>query len=62
MIFGDTKSCFMTTVYLKEIPKDLVCFILKIQGDVKSQKGIGKYSQSKTILYIIKEYKKIIEK
>lgn len=52
----------MTTVYIKEIPKDLVCFILKMQGEIKSQKGIGKYSQSQTILHIIKEYKKITEK
>lgn len=62
MIFGHNKSLIMTTVYIKEIPKDLVCFILKMQGEIKSQKGIGKYSQSQTILHIIKEYKKITEK
>lgn len=52
----------MTAVYVKEIPADIAKFILKIQGEIKSQRGLGKYSQSQTILYILKEYKKSVEK
>ena len=51
----------MTTIYVKAIPEDLSKFILQTQGDIKVQKGLGKYSQSQSILHIIREYKKIKE-
>lgn len=49
----------MTTIYVKAIPEEIVDFILKIQGDIKRKKKVGKYSQSQTIIHIIGEYKKI---
>ena len=58
MIFDDTKSYSMTTVYLKAIPEDLAKHILKIQLELRTQKGINKYSQSQAILHIIREHKK----
>ena len=51
----------MTTVYVKGIPDDITKFILQVQGNIKSQKGVGKYSQSATIIHIIKEYKKTLK-
>jgi len=51
----------MTSIYLKNIPEDLAEFILKNQWDIKIKKKIGKYSQSQTVIHIIKEYKKIVE-
>lgn len=47
----------MTTIYLKDIPEDLVKHILKIQWDNKVKKGVGKYSQSKAVIQIIREHK-----
>lgn len=52
----------MIAVTVKAIPEELVKFILKVQGDIKMQKCVGKYSQSQTIIHIIKEYKKTTEK
>lgn len=37
-------------------------YILKVQGEIKSKKCLGKYSQQKTILFIIKDHKEIKEK
>jgi hypothetical protein len=45
-----------------DMPEDLKAFVLKVQGEVKSKKCLGKYSQQKTILHIIKEYKELREK
>lgn len=42
-----------------EIPPDIFTYVLKIQGEIKSQKGVGKYSQQKAILSIIKEHKEL---
>ena len=39
-----------------DVPPDIHSYVLKIQGDIKSKKGLGKYSQQKTILTIIKEH------
>lgn len=52
----------MTSIYLKAIPLDLVKFILQTQGNIKVQKGVGKYSQSQAVIHIVREYKKLIEK
>lgn len=52
----------MTTIYVKKITPDLAKFILQTQWEIKCQKGLGKYSQSQTIIHIIKEYKKNTEK
>lgn len=45
-----------------DVPSDLHSYILQVQGNIKSQKGIGKYSQQRVILTIIKEHKEFKEK
>jgi hypothetical protein len=52
----------MTAITVKGITEDVSKFILKIQGDLKSKKGVGKLHQGQAVIHIIKEYKKIIEK
>lgn len=52
----------MTTFYLKSVPENLVKLILKTQCDLKLKKGVAKYSQSKTIVYMLNEYSKTLEK
>ena len=47
----------MTSIYVKSIPEDLAKHILKIQLDNKIKKGICKYSQSQTVIQIIREHK-----
>lgn len=46
----------MRAIYLKNIPKDVAVFILKAQGEIKVKKGIGKYSQSATVVGMLQEY------
>jgi hypothetical protein len=62
IIFDYKQLSFMTTIMLKGIPEDLAKFILKIQWDLKVEKGRGQLHQSQAVLHIIKEYKKLIEK
>lgn len=38
------------------MPADVKKHILKIQGDIKTKKAIGQYSQLKTIFTIIREH------
>lgn len=52
----------MTTIYLKGIPEDVAKYILKIQWENKIKKGVGTYSQSQSVIQIIKEHKKQNEK
>lgn len=52
----------MTTILVKAIPEDLAKFVLKIQCDLKVEKGRTQLPQSQAVLHIIREYKKIIEK
>lgn len=52
----------MTSIYVKGIPEDLVKLILKTQGDIKSKKCVGKYSQSQTVIYLLNEYFKLVKK
>lgn len=44
-----------------ELPEDLKAFVLKVQGDIKSQKCLGKYSQQKTIIRMIRDYKDLLD-
>lgn len=46
----------MAAIYLKSIPKSVHEYLLKIQFDVKKQKGINQYSLSKIIYKIIEEH------
>lgn len=52
----------MSTLPLKNIPTDVKKYILKVQGDTKSKKGIASYSQVQTIYSIIREHKEQSEK
>lgn len=52
----------MTAITVKGIPEDLSKFILKIQGQLKEKKGVGKLHQGQAVIHIMKEYKKLIEK
>lgn len=51
----------MSAVNVKSIPNDLYKFVLKTQGNIKTDRGIGSYSQSNTIIHIIKEYKNLVD-
>lgn len=52
----------MTAVNVKAIPEDLAKFVLKVQGQIRSQKCSAQFSQSQAIIHIIREYKKLSEK
>lgn len=52
----------MTAINVKAIPDELVPFILQTQLELRIKKKAGKYSQSQTVIHIIKEYKKLTEK
>lgn len=52
----------MTAINVKAIPEDLARFVLKIQGQIRSQKCSAQFSQSQAVLHIIREYKKMMEK
>lgn len=52
----------MTAILVKTIPEDLAKFILKIQCDLKVEKGRTQLPQSQAVLHIIREYKKMTEK
>lgn len=52
----------MAIVNLKSIPDDVLKFVLKVQGEIKSDKCISQYSLEKTFYHIVREYKKIKEK
>lgn len=41
----------------KEVPLEVKKYILKVQGEIKHQKGLGKYSLHATIVQIIREHK-----
>ncbi len=52
----------MTAITVSGIPEELSKFILKIQGQLKEKKGVGKLHQGQAVLHIVREYKKMIEK
>lgn len=52
----------MPTLPLKNIPIDVRRYILKIQGEIKTKKGVSQYSQPQTIFQIIREHKEFTEK
>lgn len=51
----------MKAILVKAIPEDLAKFVLKIQCDLKMEKGRTQLPQSQAIIHIIREYKRIIE-
>ena len=62
MNFDDKLSTIMNTFYLKSVPENLVKLILKTQCDLKVKKGVAKYSQSQTIVHMLNEYEKLLNK
>lgn len=51
----------MESIYVKAIPLDSVKFILAVQSEMKFKKGRGNYSQSQTVVHIIKEYENLLK-
>lgn len=47
----------MNVINLKEVPLDIRKYILKIQGEMKCEKGISQYSISQTVYKIIRDHK-----
>lgn len=52
----------MAAIYLKKVPEKTLKFILKVQGDTKSQKCISQYSLERTVYQIIDEFQKLTSK
>ncbi len=46
----------MAAIYLEKPPEAVYKYLLKIQGEVKSSKGIAVYSLEKTVYKIIEEH------
>lgn len=60
MIPKNKKRVPKNTLPLKDIPTDVKKYLLKIQGQIKSQKGISQYSLCLTIFKIVRDHKKVI--
>lgn len=52
----------MAAFTLKNIPKDVLKYILKMQGEIKQTRGIGQFSMESTVYKIINEHKELTEK
>lgn len=52
----------MATLLIRKMPEELKDFILETQLKLKLKKKNETYSQEKTVLHIIREYKKTIDK
>lgn len=52
----------MPAINLKEVPIDVMRFILREQGKIKAEKSIGQYSLEQTVYKIIRDFKKIKDK
>jgi hypothetical protein len=52
----------MPAIQLKNISKETYQFIIKLQDEMKIKRNCLQYSQAKTVMNIIEEYKKIKEK
>jgi len=48
----------MASLLLKNLPLDVRKFIIKMQGEIKYEKGISQYSMELTMYKIIKEHPK----
>lgn len=46
----------MAVINLKAIPQDILRYLLKIQGEIKSEKNIAQYSLEQTVYRIVKEH------
>lgn len=53
----------MTSAFtLKNIPPEVLKYILKMQGEIKQTRGIGQFSMESTVYKIINEHKELKEK
>lgn len=52
----------MATFPLENIPLDVKKYILKMQGEIKSKKGVSQYNQQLVIFQIIREHKEFSER
>ena len=46
----------MAAIYLEKPPEEIYKYLLKIQGEAKSSKGIAVYSLAQTVYQIIREH------
>lgn len=51
----------MASIQINNIPSDTYKFILKLQGEKKAEKGCAQYSQERTVLAMLEDYRKIKE-
>lgn len=51
----------MSTFPLENIPLDIKKYILKVQGEIKSKKGVSQYNQQLVIFQIIREHKEFTD-
>lgn len=49
----------MAIINLKEIPDEILSYLLKIQSKIKDEKKICQYSLEKTVYKIIQEHKEL---
>ena len=61
MRYPKSKEGF-TSITVKAIPKELIKHILHKQFSLKQEKGVGQYSQSATIVVMLKEHKDFTDK
>ena len=52
----------MSALILKDLPLDVRKYILKLQGEIKAEKGVCQYSMPLTIYKIIREHKEFNKK
>ncbi len=51
----------MASIQINGIPQETYRFILKMQAEIKIKRRMGQYSQAKTVLNIIEDYKSMRE-
>lgn len=49
----------MAALTLKEIPEDVLKYILQSQGSIKAERKIGQFSMESTVYKIIREHKEL---
>lgn len=46
----------MSVLHLRDMPKSVKKHVLKVQGEIKAEKGMSVYSQQSAIYQIIREH------
>lgn len=52
----------MAAFTLKNIPENVLKYILKMQGEIKQTRGTAQFSMESTVYKIINEHKELTEK